>query len=189
MSSKRRNGTILALVVLALVTSVVAIPYYFAAGDARRPEADEVVTKLDLPAGVTVDSLQVATVQDVIDGDTADIVVDGRLYRVRYYGVDTPERGQRCFREATDRNQQLVPIDGKIYLLKDAREFDESGRLLAYVFLKDGTSVDATLVAEGYGEAWRRDGRYKDQLIALQQEATTANRGCLATLNPESSNN
>jgi endonuclease YncB( thermonuclease family) len=182
MSSKRRNGTILALVVFAIVTGVVSIPYLLAASDARRPASDEVVTKLDLPPGVTIDSLTAARVQDVIDGDTADVAIDGKLYRVRYYGIDTPERGQRCFREATDRNQQLVEIDANIYLLKDAREFDENGRLLAYVFLKDGTSVDATLIAEGYGEAWRRDGRYRDQLVALEAEAAAANRGCLATL-------
>jgi micrococcal nuclease len=170
-------------VTLAIVTVVVAASYLLAGSDVRRPESEHTPTTLTLPAGKTIDSLTVATVQDVIDGDTADIVIDGRLYRVRYYGVDTPERGDRCFREATDRNQQLVPIDSKIYLLEDARQFDENGRLLAYVFLKDGTSVDATLVAEGYGEAWRRDGRYRDQIVALQNEAAAAGRGCLATLN------
>ncbi|MGE0059862.1 MAG: thermonuclease family protein [Dehalococcoidia bacterium] len=182
MSSKRRNGTVLAILVLAVVTATVSIPYLFAAGDARRPEAEAVVTKLDLPPGVSIDSLQKAYVEEVVDGDTADVLIDGRMYRVRYYGVDTPERGQKCFREATDRNQQLVVAGENVYLLKDAREFDEFNRLLRYVFLKDGTSVDATLVAEGYGEAWRRDGRYRDQIIALQSEAETANRGCLATI-------
>jgi endonuclease YncB( thermonuclease family) len=182
MSRRLRNGTFLALFVLTIVTGVVAIPYLIAASDARRPPADQVLTKLDLPAGVSIESLQVATVEDVIDGDTADVLIDGRMYRVRYYGVDTPERGQRCFREATDRNQQLVELGEEIYLLKDAREFDDFNRLLRYVFLGDGTSVDATLVAEGYGEAWRRDGRYRDQIVALEEEAAVANRGCLATL-------
>jgi micrococcal nuclease len=182
MSTKRRNGTLMALVVLAIVTGVVSIPWLVAGGDVRRPPSEHVPTTLELPAGVTIDSLQKAYVEEVIDGDTADVMIDGKLYRVRYYGVDTPERGDKCFREATDRNQQLVKPGENIYLLKDAREFDDFSRLLAYVFLKDGTSVDATLVAEGYGEAWRSDGRYRDQIVSLQQQAEAEHRGCLATI-------
>ncbi len=40
----------------------------------------------------------------VVDGDTID--VDGR--RVRFIGVDTPERGQCGYREAKQRVAQLV---------------------------------------------------------------------------------
>jgi hypothetical protein len=39
--------------------------------------------------------------------------------------------------------------------------------------------VDATLVAEGFGHAWREDGRYKDEIISLEGQAQTAGRGCL----------
>jgi hypothetical protein len=39
--------------------------------------------------------------------------------------------------------------------------------------------VDATLVAEGFGEAWRRDGQYRDQIVELEEEAQAAGRGCL----------
>jgi micrococcal nuclease len=123
--------------------------------------------------------MQTARVEGVVDGDTADVLMEGRTYRVRYYGIDTPERGQRCFREATDRNQQLVGIGDRIYLLQDAREFDSSNRLLRYVFLSDGTSVDATLAAEGYAAAWRQDGAFRDQIISLEAEAQSRGRGCL----------
>ena len=182
MNRNLRNGTIFIVGLIVFVSALAAIPYLIAAGDAERPPSEEVVTRLELPPGVSISNLQVATVEDVIDGDTADVMIDNRLYRVRYYGIDSPERGQRCFREATDRNQQLVHVGKKIYLLADAREFDDFSRLLRYVFLEDGTSVDATLVAEGFAEAWRQDGRYRDQLVTLQAEAESANRGCLATI-------
>ncbi len=65
-----------------------------------------------------------------------------------------------------------------IYLLKDER-LEEGTHLLRYVFLEDGTSLDATLVAEGFATAQRTDGYYKDQLIALEDEARAAGRGCL----------
>ncbi|HEX5141459.1 MAG TPA: nuclease, partial [Dehalococcoidia bacterium] len=59
-------------------------------------------------------------------------------------------------------------------------------RLLRYVFLEDGTSVDATLVAEGFGEAWRQDGRYRDQIVDLEAGARAAHRGCLWKEEPAS---
>jgi endonuclease YncB( thermonuclease family) len=176
---KRRNGTLLALALILGVSLLAGIPYLIAASDARRPSAETAVSQLELPDGMTIDKMQVARVEDVLDGDTADVLIDGRTYRVRYYGLDTPERGERCFREATDRNQQLVETGDRIYLLKDAREFDSANRLLRYVFLSDGTSVEATLVAEGYGQAWRQDGEFRDQIVALEAEAQSRGRGCL----------
>lgn len=176
---KTRNGILLVVALVAIVTGVVSIPYLIAADDAQRPDYERAVTRLALPAGVSMDQLEVGLVEDVVDGDTADVIINGRMYRVRYYGVDTPERGQICFRDAMDRNQQMVGIGEKIYLLADAREYDDFNRLLRYVFLQDGTSVDATLVAEGFGEAWRSDGRYRNDIIGLQAEAEAANRGCL----------
>ena len=47
------------------------------------------------------------------------------------------------------------------------------------MFAVDGTSVDATLVAEGYGHAWTQDGYFKEQIIALEDAAQKADRGCL----------
>ena len=64
-------------------------------------------------------------------------------------------------------------------LLPDARNQDRYQRLLRYIFLPDGTSVDATLVAEGFGHAWRQDGRYKGDIVKLEDDARTNDRGCL----------
>jgi endonuclease YncB( thermonuclease family) len=43
-------------------------------------------------------------VNRVIDGDT----FDSAWGRVRLFGVEAPERGDRCFAEATDRLRQLA---------------------------------------------------------------------------------
>jgi micrococcal nuclease len=130
-----------------------------------------------LPAGFTLESLQSVEVDEVIDGDTIDVRIGGIKTRIRYFGVDTPERGDSCYREATDRNETL--LGDTVLLLPDARTEDDFGRLLRYVFLPDGTSVDATLVAEGFGAAWTRDGRYRDEIVALEREARDGGRGCL----------
>jgi micrococcal nuclease len=175
--ARSRRGWLVVLALLAIVTSAAALPYLIAGEDAQRPPLNAQPTHLTLPPGMTLATLQRAEVEEIIDGDTIDVRIDGREVRVRYFGVDTPERGDRCFREATDRNEQLL---GKtVLLLPDARTEDNFGRLLRYVFLEDGTSVDATLVAEGFGRAWARDGRYRDEIVQLEDEAEAAGRGCL----------
>jgi endonuclease YncB( thermonuclease family) len=167
----------LVLLLIASVTLVTGIPYAIAGKDARAPNFEHVETSLELPPGVQLDDLEKATVYDIIDGDTIDILIERRLDRVRYFGVDTPEVGAECYRDAVERNRRLV--GRTIYLLPDQRDRDEGGRMLRYVFKEDGTSVDATLVAEGMGMAWRSDGRYRDQIVALESQAKAEGRGCL----------
>jgi endonuclease YncB( thermonuclease family) len=128
--------------------------------------------------------LERAEVVDIIDGDTIDVRIPSlrsgqatREERVRYYGVDTTERGEDCFSEATDRNEELA--GDTVLLLPDARERDRFGRLLRYVFDDAGRSIDALLIGEGLGHAWPEDGTYRDQLLALEGHAQAAGFGCL----------
>lgn len=173
----RTPGWAFILVLIAVVSVVAGIPYALAGKDARRPDQEALPVTLTLPSNTTLTDLAQARVEQVIDGDTIDVTLDGKPRRVRYYGVDTPERGDRCYREAVDRNESLT--GGRVLLLPDARDTDRFDRLLRYVFLPDGTSVDATLVAEGFGRAWTEDGRYREQIISLEDEAQHADRGCL----------
>jgi len=138
-------------------------------------------TPAQLPPGVYKypypESLPTAVVTDVIDGDTIEVRLEGEQERVRYYGIDTPERGEACYEEAKKRNEELV--GRHVLLLVDARDRDPNNRLLRYVFTLDGVSVDAALVAEGFGHAWTQDGTYRDTLIALEHDAQREGRGCL----------
>lgn len=61
----------------------------------------------------------------------------------------------------------------------DERQKDNYNRVLAYVFSEDGVSIDAQLVREGYGKAWKRDGALKEQLMELEDAARRDKRGCL----------
>jgi len=78
--------------------------------------------------------------------------IDGKDYRVRYIGIDTPEtvhptRGEEPYgREASARNKELI-IGATVYLEKDVSETDRYGRLLRYVWLADGSMVNATQLA------------------------------------------
>ena len=122
-------------------------------------------------------SLEQATLEKVIDGDTIDVLIGGELKRVRYYGIDAPEEGDKCYEEATIRNRELVGTT--VRLEADARNEDEYSRLLRYVFTNDGISIDAALVSEGLAKAWREDGRYLARLTTLEIYAHEHAIGCL----------
>jgi endonuclease YncB( thermonuclease family) len=168
------------LILLAAVTAVTGTPYavYKFSGQAsQNPIYPEVKTQLPLPPGKTLSDLTQGDVYDVIDGDTIEVLIDHKLEYVRYYGVDTPEKADNCYIAATERNRDLV--GSHVLLLPDARDRDEFGRLLRYVFKSDGTSVDATLVAEGLGHAWLQDGQYKSQIVTIEGQAQGRQTGCL----------
>jgi endonuclease YncB( thermonuclease family) len=170
-------GVAVVILLVGIVTLITGIPYLLEGDAARRPPLEEHLTKLDLPPGVTFDSLEHVKLSQIVDGSTitADME-DGRTLLLHYYGVNTPARGDRCFRESVDRNTMLLQKD--LYVLEGDRP-EDGLNLLRYVFLEDGTSLDATLVAEGFATAQTQDGYYKDQLVALEQEARDAGRGCL----------
>jgi micrococcal nuclease len=125
----------------------------------------------------SADGLEHASVVEIIDGDTLDVTVEGREERVRVFGIDTPERGELCFRESSQFLEALAASE--VRLLADVRERDRSGRLLRYVYTLDGVSIDALMVRDGMAHAWTRDGALRDPLVALEAQARDARRGCL----------
>jgi micrococcal nuclease len=122
-------------------------------------------------------SMQPASVVRIIDGDTFVALVDGREETVRFFGTDTPERGDECFADATERLRVLAGAE--VRLLPDLRDRDRNGRLLRYVFTPAGLSIDATLIGEGLARAWTRDGALRVPLIELEAQASAARSGCL----------
>jgi endonuclease YncB( thermonuclease family) len=90
-------------------------------------------------------------VRAVIDGDTIDVAMYGR---VRLLGIDAPEIG-RGFdtsapfgREARERLSQIV-LRRWVRLEYDVPAVDVYNRHLAYVVTESGEFVNATLVREG----------------------------------------
>lgn len=114
-------------------------------------------------------------VQWVDDGDTV-VLADGR--RVRYVGINAPEvahensPAERFGPEARDFNRKLV-LKKEVRLEFDRERTDQYGRVLAYVFLQDGTFINAELVKGGYAYyVFRRPNtKYNSLLLRLQREA------------------
>jgi micrococcal nuclease len=124
-----------------------------------------------------------AIVQAVMDGDTIEVLLDGRTERVRYIGIDTPEtvhpsKPVQCFgTEASAKNKSLV-LGKEVTLVPDMTNRDKYDRLLRYVYL-DGVLVNEQLVREGYAYAYTYPpDTYFDTLFkAAEREAREAERG------------
>jgi hypothetical protein len=90
----------------------------------------------------------------VVDGDTFKIVYDGEATSVRILGIDTPERGEPGFEEATAALRALIA--GRVVRLAfpEDRKRDSFGRLLATVHV-NGLDVGDVLLRRGLAERYR----------------------------------
>ena len=138
------------------------------------------VAEFDSGPVAEVDTIEgeTAVVTHVIDGDTIDVEMNGQEFRVRYIGVDTPERETFYYAEATEANRQMV-AGQTVTMVKDVSETDRNGRLLRYIYLDDGTFVNAELVQQGYAVmvTFPPDVEYQELFQELEREARQAGRG------------
>ena len=119
-------------------------------------------------------------VQRVIDGDTIELDTGERI---RLIGVDTPEMKDKrpavkeLARAATSFVRQLV--EGKpVSLEYDRAPRDRWERTLAYVYLEDGTFLNAEIIRQGYGLTCKRHSfRFRGQFRRLEREAQQNGRG------------
>jgi len=119
----------------------------------------------------------------VVDGDTI-IISNGE--RVRLIGVDTPETKhpskpvEYFGKEASAFTKRMV--EGKDVRLEYGQQRrDKYGRLLAYVYLMDGTFLNAEIIKQGYGNAYTRfPFKYMEAFRQYEKEAREAKRGLWA---------
>jgi micrococcal nuclease len=151
---------------------------------ARRLAPLLLLLALALPAAAQL-TLE-GTVTRIVDGDTIHVRVDGRLEKVRYIGVNTPEvhhprKGEEPGgRAAAAVNRGLV--DGRrVRLELDTQSRDRYGRLLAYVWVDD-TMINAELVRRGFAQVMTvpPNVRHQSLFLKLQREAREAGRGLWA---------
>ena len=146
-----------------------------------------------IPFGQTADYSDILVTR-AVDGDTL-VLENGE--RVRLIGIDTPELHesakldrdarstgqdpsaiQQLGRQAYEFTKNLV--EGKRVSLEfDAERFDRYKRLLAYVYLKDGTFVNAEIVKQGYASLMKipPNVKYAALFAQLYAEARQEKRG------------
>jgi micrococcal nuclease len=148
------------------------------------------------PAGVRAGPREAVTVRQVFDGDTIEVIRRGRRERVRLIGVDSPEAhgsakldrqvagGQEraqilaLGRRATAFTRERL-LGREVELEIDVEQRDRFGRVLAYVWLSDGTLFNATLLEAGQARLLTipPNVRYVDRFVPLERAAREARRG------------
>ncbi len=132
-----------------------------------------------VPAG-----LQEARVVEVIDGDTVDVLLNGKEERLRLIGMDTPEtkdprKPVQCFgKEASAQAAKL--LTGQTVLLEedptqDTR--DKYDRLLRYVWLPDGKLYNLEMIMGGFAHEYTYETPYKYQAVFKKEQAAARERG------------
>ncbi|QHL87027.1 SNase-like nuclease [Nibribacter ruber] len=114
------------------------------------------------------------------DGDTIELLKDGKPLRVRLYGIDAPEKNQ----DFGTRSRQFI---SELCFGKDVRlevkNLDRYGRTVGIVYLPDGRNVNYEMVKNGF--AWHYVAYSKDpQLGILEAEARANKRGLWDWPNP-----
>jgi len=154
------------------------------------------------PHSSTPQETDTATVERVVDGDTLEISLNGLKEKIRLIGVDTPESHQSAKldrdaertgqdkqtiralgKQATAFTQSLAPPGTTIRLEHGQEARDRYGRVLAFVWLPDGTMLNEQIICQGFGNAYTRfpfKQEYMDRFRACEQEARAAKRGLWA---------
>jgi micrococcal nuclease len=139
--------------------------------------------------------LQRDSVTRVVDGDT---VVLNSLGKARLIGVNTPETvspAQRkgappeCYGpEASAKLKAMLPPGTAVDFETDVEPTDRFGRSLIYLYLEDGTFVNADLVKNGFAvaKAYKPNVAYRSTFESLQGKAKAEGIGLWTACAPES---
>ncbi|WP_237705090.1 lamin tail domain-containing protein [Thermococcus zilligii] len=132
----------------------------------------------------------------VVDGDTAYVrFPNGTVEKVRFLGVDTPETevdknkpneydhitDMECLTEWGLRAKEFTEkaLQGKeVYLVFDpiSPRRDYYGRLLAYIYLQNGTDFTAELVRLGYARVYI-EGKFEKKGAYLEEQERAMGKG------------
>lgn len=113
----------------------------------------------------------------VIDGDTIEVRLNEKIESVRLIGIDAIEMNEKEKSEiAIKSKEKLEEIlrDKEFRLERDESQSNRDiyGRLLRYIFLEDGTSVNKEMLIEGMAEEYTFivPYRYQEEFKAIKKD-------------------
>ena len=129
------------------------------------------------------------TVVYVTDGDTLILSIDGKETTVRMIGIDAPESVHRDKSKNTPEGAEAsrwlkeLMTGKKVRLEYDERQFDRYGRILAYVWMEDGTMLEDRLLREGLAltSPMEPNERYMKHFEETEKEAKLEKTGFWGT--------
>ena len=116
----------------------------------------------------------------VLDGDTVEVMHDGKAERIRLAQIDCPEKNQPFGQAA---KKYVLDIAAQKIVTVQVDTVDRYGRTVGEVFLSDGSNLNKLIVGAGYAWQYKRyskDPEYGD----LEERARTAKLGLWQDINP-----
>lgn len=139
-----------------------------------------------------------AQVLRVIDGDTLKVDVEGHNESVRLIGIDTPESkpNAKALKDSARSGEELAAIvlQGKkaaaftrslvrkgdvVRLETDVQQRDKYRRILAYVYLRDGSMLNEAIVRAGYAAPMTipPNVKHQDRFLKAYRDARESHQG------------
>src|SRR3989338_3280538 len=121
-------------------------------------EASTAAVANAVSVSTTTPSSELVKVVRVVDGDTINVEINGKVEPVRYIGIDTPE--------TVDPRKPVQCFE------KDITDRDKYSRLLRYVWLGD-MLINQTLVEQGFAKSYSYppDVKYQDRFVEAEKQA------------------
>ncbi len=116
----------------------------------------------------------------VKDGDTIEMLVNGRKIRIRLYGIDCPEKGQAFGDKAKQFTADLC--FGKVVKAVQ-QDVDQWDRVVADIYL-DGELLNLRIVEAGYAWHFKRYSNSK-VLAEAEKKARRERLGLWQDVHPE----
>jgi len=131
-------------------------------------------------------------VVEFVDGDTIAVDMNGTKETLRFIGVDTPEthdprKAVQCYGKAAAAFTKNLIGSSSVRLEADPLNTnrDRYNRLLRYIYLPNGTLVNAEIIKQGYGFAYLSFPFTKaDEFRQYETQARNANRGLWSNCQP-----
>ena len=104
--------------------------------------------------------LETCKVIRIIDGDTVEVIYRGEKEKVRLYGIDTPERGEPGFKEATEFTKSLLLNRNPVITFPDKNKRDHFGRLLANLYIPEEINnqfINKQIYDNGYATLYNNE--------------------------------
>jgi micrococcal nuclease len=123
-----------------------------------------------------------AKIKRVVSGQTIEVLVENRPYKLRLTGVNVPSVAQKPW--GSNAKKFLIdtlmnqPTSSSLFLETDVTVTDKFGRLQGYVWLQDQL-INEKLVEQGHAivNLTYTDGRYDQKLLNAQNYARLMGKG------------
>jgi micrococcal nuclease len=139
------------------------------------------------------------TVENIEDGDTITVNLNGKSQRIQLSGIDAPENTENAKfnldlklkkldkktllalgNKATDYLKSQIAVGQKVLLLGELSKKDKYGRIPAIVLSESGQSLNLNMVQQGYAVVLKRftlEEQFKKSLEEAQQQAIINKKG------------